>query len=506
MRTAVRILLCAAFASAVKASGVADANESNPKAAKAPSALPSTLDLSIEAAVLAGLENSPDLHIRKLRSEVSGAFEQIARSAFSPEIFGDFEYGREKSSEVSRSTENQFSVTGSDITGGVGIRQAMPTGTTVEAAVETERNESSRTPTQNRTRVGVDLTQQLLRGLPLRVNLAEIRLAKLDTRADRCELEAFAEALVAGIEVAYWRYVGALKAVTAVEQALAASKAQLTVVETRIEVGTLPENERAAALAEVALREQSLIDAVALRDTMRIKLLATVYFNRPVEQVESLRAITSPDTPKTLSVSAASSVSLALQSRAEIAEASLSIDRGDLQVEVTRNGLLPRLELFIRLGKSGYAESFSDSVTDITGPHYDFSAGLRFRHLLGNRDAKAKKQIALTERRQAEEALVNLKSLIRSDVLLAVTEAKRAHAQVAAAALTVHYREQTLDAAKAKFEAGAGTMLEVTLAERDLLESRIEKIKAAAAYHLAETALYQAEGTLLKRRGLSVMP
>ena len=470
------------------------------------SPLPVEISLSIEAAVLGGLENSPDLHIRKLQPEVLGAFEQLARGTFGPEVSADFEYGREESSEVSRSTEDQFSVTGSDISGSAGIRQTLPTGTTVETTVGVTRAESSRTPTQNQTRVGVDLTQQLLRGLSPRVNLAEIRLAELDTRADRYELTAFAEALVASIETAYWRYVGAVEAVVAVEQALAAAEAQLAVVETRIEVGALPENERALASAEVAVRKQSLIDAVALRDAARYRLLGAVYFNRPIHRVETLHAVTAPRTPEVISVNAESSISLALQSRPELAEASLRIDQGNLQVEVTRNGLLPKLELFIGVGKSGYAESFSGSIADVAGPNYDFNAGLRLRHLLGNRAAKAKQRIALAERNQAEEALLNLKSVIRTDVLLAVTEVKRAHAQVAATALSVRFREQTLEAAQAKFEAGAGTMLAVTLAERDLLESRIEKIKAEAAYRIAETAQYLAEGTLLKRRGLSVMP
>ena len=506
MRAVKRIFVSVCFASAMSASVVAFCGEPNPTVSEAASPLPSTLDLSIEAAVLGGLENSPDLHLRKLRPEVSGAFEQLARSAFSPQVSADFEYGREESSEVSRSTEEQFSVTGSDISGGVAIQQTMPTGTTVATTVGVTRSESSRTPTQSRTRVGVEVSQQLLRGLGPRVNLAEIRLAELDTRADGYELSAFAEALVASIETAYWRYVSAAESVTAVEQALGAAQAQLETVETRIEVGALSENERAAALAEVAVRKQSFIDALALRDTARIRLLSTVYFNRPVHRVETLRAVTVPKTPEAISVNAESSVSLALQSRPEIAEASLRIDQGNLQVEVTRKGLLPKLELFIGLGKSGYAESFSGSIADVAGPNYDFTAGLRLRHLLGNRAAEAKQRIALAERKQAEEALSNLESVIRTDVLLALTEVKRAHAQAAATALTVRYREQALDAAQAKFEAGAGTMLAVTLAERDLLESRIENIKAETAYRIAETALFRAEGTLLKRRGLFVSP
>ncbi len=468
--------------------------------------LPSEIELSVESAVLTGLENSPDLHLKRLRPVVSGAFEQIERSIFSPELFADFSYDRERSTETARSTENQFSVEGSEIDGVIGVRQGTPTGTALETTVELNRSDSTRTPTQNTARIGMEVTQQLLRGLPPRVNLASLRSAELDTRADRYELSGFAQSLTASIEISYWRYLAAAEAVSAVENALTAADAQLAVVETRIEVGTLPKNERAAAEAETAIRRQALIDAVALRDAERIRLLSAVYPGRPIHQVKTLTTTTSPESHPHLAVDAASAVDRALASRPELAEAALRIEQGDLEIAVTKNGVLPKLEVFIRLGKSGYADSFTGSMADLGGPNYDFGAGLRLRHLFGNRAAKAKETIARVNKREAEEAVTNLKALIQTDVLLAINEVRRAHDQVAAAALTARYREQTLEAAKAKYDAGAGTMLAVTMAQRDLLQSRIDEIKAKAAYHIAKTALYRAEGTLLKRRGLTLTP
>ena len=53
---------------------------------------------------------------------------------------------------------------------------------------------------------------------------------------------------------------------------------------------------------------------------------------------------------------------LALQMRPDLNQAKLLWQRGDLEVVKTRNGLLPKLDLFVTLGRTGFAESFGKSV------------------------------------------------------------------------------------------------------------------------------------------------
>jgi hypothetical protein len=42
-----------------------------------------------------------------------------------------------------------------------------------------------------------------------------------------------------------------------------------------------------------------------------------------------------------------------------------------LEIVKTKNGLLPVIDLFIRMGKTGYADSFRGSVNDLDGESYD---------------------------------------------------------------------------------------------------------------------------------------
>jgi outer membrane protein TolC len=132
------------------------------------------------------------------------------------------------------------------------------------------------------------------------------------------------------------------------------------------------------------------------------------------------------------------------------------------------------------------------------------AVGIGFSQALGNRQARGRDLIARTEVLKSEEALANLRDLVRFDVLLALNELDRARLQIAATSETRVYREQTLQAEQDRFEVGTSTALDVALTQRDLVDSQIAEIRARVAYLNARVRLYLAEGSLLERRGLSV--
>lgn len=120
----------------------------------------------------------------------------------------------------------------------------------------------------------------------------------------------------------------------------------------------------------------------------------------------------------------------------------------------TKNGLLPRLDLFIALGKTGFADAFTSSIEAIDGPTYDVSAGLLFEFPVGNREARALHRGALATREQARRSLENLAQLISLDVRTAYVEARRAREQIEASAATRALQEEVVRAEQAKFRVG----------------------------------------------------
>jgi outer membrane protein len=460
------------------------------------------LDLSVEQAVLLTLRHNRDLRVQQYHPVIAGTFEQMERGRFDPELFGVIEYNEEQSTETARSTGTQFNVEGTDTGGIAGIRQQLPTGTDIEIGVEQQRTVSNRAPEQQDARVGLSVTQALLRGFGPTVNLAAVRQAELDARASMYELRGFTEALLADAETAYWNYVLAEQEIAIFEESLAIARQQRDEIQQRIEVGTMPSIEAAAARAEVARREQALINARSLLQERRLRLLRIMgpdFANNPELRVN---AVSDPAiTPQPVD-DLADRLQLALRSRVDLQEANLRLRQNRLETIFTRNGLLPRLDLFISLGKTGFADTFSDSFKALDGSTYDFTAGVRLSHFLGNRAAEARDLAARTTRQQGAEAVRNLEELIALDVRLAVNEVERIRQQITATRITRELQEKSMHAEKERFDVGASTALLVAQAQRDHLVSLIAEVEAVINYRIALVRLYLAEGSLLDRRGI----
>jgi outer membrane protein TolC len=182
----------------------------------------------------------------------------------------------------------------------------------------------------------------------------------------------------------------------------------------------------------------------------------------------------------------------------------LRLSQNRLETVVTRNGLLPRLELFVALRQTGFADTFSGSFRQLDGNTYDLTAGLRLSHFIRNRAAEARDLAAKASRRPAAEAVANLRQLVQLDVRLAVNELERARQQISATKATRILQEETLKAEEERFDVGSSTALLVAQAQRDLVASRIAEVEAIIHYRIALVNLYLAEGSLLQRRGVTL--
>ena len=462
------------------------------------------IELSLESAVFQALANNRDLAVQQLEPVIAGTFEDLERAQFDPTVFAEAALSRERAEQVSRATGERFSVQGQDNRFNVGISQLLPTGTDVELGLWHDRMYSDRTPNQHSVRAGVSVTQSLLRGFNRDVNLANIRLAELDTLASEYELRGFTEALVADVEQTYWDYVLAVRELEIFESGLDLARQQLDVADQRIEVGVLPEAERAAAQVEVALREQDLIDARSEVEQIRLRLIRLIH---PREQGQWRRPVETADEPGVEPAeldNMADHVAVAMQYRPELHEARLRLEQGRLEVVQTRNGLLPRLDLFMTLGKSGFADSFSSAARDVDGPAYDFTVGVRLEQVLGRRGQEADHRRARLQRQQAARSLENLQQLIEADVRSAYVEVERLVNQIDASRTTRELQEEALRAEMEKFEAGTSTALLVAQAQRDYLDRQIDEVRAQVSYRQALIDMYRLEGSLLERRALSV--
>ena len=462
------------------------------------------LKLSVEQAVMLGLENNRSLQVQQLQPVIASTFEDIERAVFDPTVYAEADYSGEQAQQVSRATRDVYRVRGNDITISAGVQETLPTGTDLQLSLKQTRSVSTRSPEQDTARVGLTLTQALLRGAGLKANLASIRQAQVNTLASVYELRGFTENLVATIESTYWDYVLAKRRIDIYTSALGVARQQLAETQKRIQVGQLPETELAAARAEVAQRQQDLIDARSSRDSLRLTMLQLLNVSSDDDGwSRHINTTSSPELGKPLPMASVSDlIALALRLRPELNQARLELEHGRLQVVKTRNGLLPKLDLFLTLGKSGYTSSFSSTVNDIGGPSYDISAGVRLELPIFNRDAEARHRNAVSTRDQARESLENLAQTVSLDVRKAYVEVQRSRDQIKASAATRSLQEEVLRAEQTKFRVGNATAFSVAQAQRDMIQSQIGEVEALVTYRKALIDLYRLDGTLLMRQGI----
>lgn len=471
---------------------------------KLPAPKDGRLSISVEETVFIALKNNRSLGVQLYSPIIAGTFEEEERAVFDASLFAETSVYRDKAERRNLVTGEPVGLRSESETYRVGIEKSFSTGTAVDLALRQARSDSASTLDRQEAAVELSLTQALLRGASREANLAGIRRAELDTMISLYELRGFVESLVAEIENTYWDLVLAEQQVAIFREALQIARRQVDDIARRIDVGTVAETEIAAARAELASRRQGLIDARSRREQTRLSLLRLLSPGGRYGWSLELEPRDSPREPDLELDPVEDHIALGLSMRPEMAEAELRIERGDLEVIQTRDGLLPRLDLFITLGKTGYADSFGSSFSDLDGPGYVLTVGARFDWSLRNRAARALEARAVASRAQAVASLDNLAQLVVEDIHGAHLEARRARAQIDASAERRRLQEEAVRAEEVKFDVGRGTSLAVALAQRDLLESRLDEIDTIIQYRKARITLYRLDGSLLQRRGIVI--
>lgn len=457
-----------------------------------------SLEITIEDAILIALENNRAFQIERLRPEIVKTFEDEQESRFDTNV-------------SARATKSRSSLVSgiADITGiersqyESSVNRQFSTGTRITAGVKAEDLDSElRGSSEHSTQVYLTVNQALLRGFGRAANLAGIERARAATEVSEYQLRGFAESLVAEVEKTCWDYVLQQRRMKIFEDSLKLAEDQLAETQKRVDVGGLARVEIYAAQAEVALRREALINARSNLQLTELRLRRLLNFTDSNFIEQKIAVVDEPVAGEVVLDEAVNHVKAALEMRPEMNQARLEIERGELETISTRNGLLPVLDFFITLGKTGYADSFGTAFSRIDDNKYDFTAGLSFEFPIRNRAQRARHERAVLGSRQVEEALGNLEQLVVIDVRSALIEVTRAREQVSATAATRVFQEESLRAETEKFRVGKSTALLVARAQRDYLVGQLEEINALITYIKAIISLYQSEGTLLERRGI----
>ena len=461
-----------------------------------------TLRIRLQEAVLLALERNPDMAIQRLDPDIAKSYADEERSTFDPIISASATRDETKLQRFLGSRPDPFEMTTTRTQYNIGLSETLPTGTSISADVSLSGSISSIYTDQFSGNIGFTVTQSLLQGFGIGVNLAELRKARLDMEISREELKAVAEELVANVEKAYWDLYLKAEEITIQKKSYELANRQLQETLERVAVGKLPEIELASVRAEVANRQETLIDAESGYEQARLVFLFLL--NPKGETIWSVLPIPTdmPFIPEDTLDALSIHEQLGMKYRPDLRQARLALQKGELDIVRTKNGLLPRLDVFITLGKTSYAKTFREALPDIQSPFYNVNVGATFNFPVINRQARAELARARHSKEQLDLSLINMERLVQWDIRSAYIEVLRVKQQIEATRVTRELQEKNLEAELEKFRVGKSTNLQVLQVQRDFTASQLNEIQAMVGYLNALVDLYLMEGSLLERRGI----
>lgn len=461
--------------------------------------------MTLEQVLMIALENNTSLHIERLDPQIIELGEDIAKAAFDPSFGAGATFSSDEVTAV-----NGEDRSANDVNVGAGITQRLPTGTRIDVDVNFRRDEPTTSNADDKRYTDsvdteIRITQALLQGRGRDVNLASIRKAQIGTDISRQQLRRFIETLIFNVTVSYWDLFLEQQKQKVFQESYELALEHQREVEVFILNGKRPEIELATVQAEVSSRRERLIKARGNIDKERLSLVSIMNYQSQAVRGwdEEILPIDDPQEIYNEPENVESYVSIALRQRPEILEAELRLQRDQIDLVTTKNGLLPKLDFFVTLGNTEFSNSFKDGKETESDEQFAL-VGLNYSLGIGRRAEKARYRQDQLFEEQSILAIHNLKDLINREIRRAYIDCMTNLESIEAVTATLELRRQALKTQKIKFEHGEATNSAIANAQRDLLESEINHTEAIVDYVLSRLRLHYLDGSIIERTGLVV--
>lgn len=399
----------------------------------------------------------------------------------------------------------------------LGLSGTIPTGTSYALTYENSRFDSVQgssdlgpredSATQYRGSTQLRLTQSLLRGWGLDVNLAQIRIAAISKDMDDSQLARVIMETVASVQYAYWDLVFTREDLEVKKKSLVVAEDLLDRNRRKLAIGTAARFEVDQAEAGVAGRESDIIAAEAgvrfAEDQLKFVMNLrddTQYWAMEIVPVDTAEVVVRE-------VDLDQEIESALALRPEIRRAEKNIDAARIALVSTRNQVLPRVDLTASYGYGSLQPSRSrEQEYLVRAEDYSYTYGIIGSIPIGNRSAKARHTDAKHLAKQATLTLEALKKRTAIEVRDAVRAVTTNLKLVEANRATRELREKTLDDEHTRYEVGVSTSYQVLEVEEDVAEARSTELSAIVNYRKSLVNLDLADGTILEKNGIEFTP
>ncbi len=479
------------------------------------------VEMSLREAILAALTHNLSLRAERLRGASSALDVFASYGVFDPVLFSNFDhtdFEEPTSSQLDTGDTEIATITGKRTTFDAGVRSRFVTGLTAELRFDQSRDFDDRAfrllnPTF-RSNLGLSVTQPLLRGGGIDVNLNEIRLAKTNLQVTNEQFRQTVEETILLVVEAYWELSFSERDIRVKEESLALAENEVRITDNKVRLGLWAQLELDQALteqysrrAELVAARQAYYDAL---DTLRRLIFALddrEEWNIRIQPSDELREVDLGENEEWLTQQQipewTDSIAEAFSKRPEIRQAQLELRTRELEGVQADDDLEPVLDIRGSYTWSQLSEEWEDNVRDLWFPDAGtWAAGLSFEYPIGNRTARARANQVKIERRRASLLLRDQENVVVAEVREAIRAIRSALERIRFSHRAFLSAEKQLRAAESRRDRGFLTNFEVLEFQRDLAQAAQDRNETWKDYRLARARLERAKGSLLEAVGV----
>lgn len=430
-----------------------------------------------------------------------------AEAAFDVEFFLDTSWA-----SLDQATASAFTPGVSDtrmIQGG--FRQLLPSGMSASVALGMDRRRTNFpeeiqtiNPVYN-TNFIAQLRQPLLRGFGLDVNRAQINLRRTEYRISYEQFIQQVRDTLLQVEETYWTLVRSRRTVSIFAESTAQNRVTYQNMQERLD--------HDATQVEVANSESRWQTSYVayLESIKRVKdaeeRLKNL-LNDPELTLANDLEIIPLEMPLAapLAIDHFGAVRTALDERSEIRAAREQIEAARISTAVTKNAILPQLDLNFQYEVQGIGATGDNSFDNLTTARFQsYTLGASFAYNFGERAARAAHKRARLQEAQAVVALNQVTDLVVEEVNAAIRTLMVRFEQIPPAFLSVAAAERNLRALQARTQRIDPSYLQTELqAVEQLASTRQTLLQVLTDYNLGVAQLEKAQGTLLQYNNVAV--
>lgn len=463
------------------------------------------LRLGITDCIAEAFKENSEVKIKRIDPKLKADDVKIAWSEFEPSLYGG--YNLRENMEKSSNLFFQGMMKERDINADAGIEGKLPTGTRYDIGLCFERYSSnSIIQTYNPAYTAepkATITQSVLRGFGIAVNEAKISIAKNNRAMSDLEFKCTVMDIVTRTKNVYYLYFYTEESHSIAKLALERASSLLDINNARYKKGLVSSVDVLETEAAVSDREKSLIasEKALQKAEDDLKFVTNIIddpdlWNSKVELSDKPQLDTSE-------VDLIEALVAAFDNRPDYKAAGIDLKNKDINVMVTKNGLLPTLDLIGSYGLNGLDSNYRGAFNKIDGDYRSWVAGAEVTIPFGSGDRAKFDQAKL----QKVQALIGYKRLEQSIILEVRDKVRNVEIQyrvVKAAELALKKEKENYAAQKERYAAGQVSTHDMLDYQDKLSKAELDEVRALVDYNVILCELDRVQGLTLEKNGIQL--